>query len=141
MSAIRSWAQYVFHARERQIVIDRNIYAALAIATRQTLTYWRGLEGFPIQTGNLQHSVGVNRRISASRQRLSSLPASGDAVNVAELVKKRAAGYTILLPVGMEYARHLEPRLQVDNVLSFARVHLEQNFQKGMANAVRELAA
>jgi hypothetical protein len=140
---IRTGADMAAHARERDAILDKHIRLMLGFSTTKILTWWRGRPGFPIQSGNLQHSVGVDRRIAASKQTIGWLPPQGDAIDVEALVRRRARGYSIVLGAGMEYAKDVADRmgLYVDEVLLYARFTFQENFPKAVENARRELEA
>lgn len=100
---IRSLREWNAYRKRRDATIFRALQTGLEIALSMIISLIRAVT--PVQTGNLQASVGVNRRVASARTKLGLR-----ATPMKLLVKKAARGFVALLPIGMEYAPDVDRR-------------------------------
>ena len=100
---IRSAAEYLGYVKKRDKILFRWLQTGLEMALTEIISLIR--EWCPVQTGNLQASVGVNRRVAASTSSLGLAQTP-----LAQLVKRALKRFVALLPIGMSYAKDVDDR-------------------------------
>jgi hypothetical protein len=141
------------HAKKRDRILDKWIRRSFQTSLIGFYADVRDEEGFPIDTANLIHSVGVPGPIPASKHPLAALPSSADAIGpltgkgvgkggAGKHIKKKGSGYTLTAHVGMVYARHVlddgdSPFIQ--EPLARLGPVIKENFDLGIARAVDEM--
>ena len=133
MAAITSKGQWNRFAKRRDLILRNELKKAMLFAADQIAVRMRATTAFNDDTANLRASIGVFGPIKASKQSLNLKS------NKKELVDITERAITITIPIGMEYAIH------VDNITGFtlpalaiAPKFVKDALDAGLSNAVRK---
>ncbi len=152
-NVIKTARKYGIEAKKRDKILDTWLRRGFGLSLLQFYTDVRGMEGFPVQTANLIHSVGVPGPITSSRFPIASLPVSAESIGPlsgagvgsggGKHIRKKGAGYVLAVHVGMVYARHVlkdgdSPFIQ--EPLGRLGPKIKENFDDSVNRAVDELA-
>lgn len=136
-------AQYGRHSVHRASVFDAHIREAIGMALETLVVNVRSWDDFPVQTGNLRASVGVNRNVQPSRSPIGWLPQGADDINYKALVKQETSRWLAFFSIGMVYATHVLERPPWDERLEAEikaiKPVVEDGFKAAVRNAVAQL--